>query len=85
LLKGKVSRQSTPQQIVSLQLETLNAIQQLVSVQSSLLQVEQQRLEVETERLALEKERLAAARSQCIVVPPPDGGLQWSYQVVPEC
>jgi hypothetical protein len=81
---SRLSRQSAPQQLVTLQHDTISAIQQLVSVQSELLQVERQRLVIETERLAIEKERLALDKSRTANFLMPAGADGWSYAVIPE-
>jgi len=83
-LDRRLSRQSAPQQLVTLQHDTVSAIQQLINVQSELLQVERQRLVIETERLAIEKERLALDKIRTGNVLMPSGGDCWSYEVIPE-
>jgi len=82
-LDRRLSRQSAPQQLVTLQHDTVSAIQQLINVQSELLQVERQRLAIETERLSIEKERLALDKTRTDNVLMPAGGDCWSY-VIPE-
>jgi len=51
------SRATVPQQLISLQRDTLAAIQQLAQLQTSILQVEMERLQLEKERLDVEKEQ----------------------------
>jgi hypothetical protein len=93
VVKAKEKRcQSVPHQLVSLQRDTISAIEKLIAVQSSLntssqerLAVEKERLAIDRERLAVERERLALERSRhdtdkarCVIVPA-DGGT-WVYQ-----
>jgi len=78
-IKGK-ERQSTPQQLISLQCETISAINALVNVQKDLMLLERRRLLIETERLAIEKERLAVDKTRCVLVPA--DGASCAYQVV---
>jgi len=78
-IKGK-EHQSTPQQLISLQHETISAINAFVNVQKDLMPIERRRLLIETERHAIEKERLAVDKTRCVLVPA--DGASWAYQVV---
>ena len=50
--------------LINLQEQTLDALNQLVQLQSEILKVEQERLAVEQERLTVEKNRLSIMESK---------------------